>query len=147
MDSVWRWSPLGNGEGKDTLIYINICLNIWHTLTNEYLSIWTFYLFGFDNSILSLQGFKKIILNHGDILQNSAPCHGDISLRKWRIHIWSLVGYCDRCECARTLSTGGRGFRQGPIVIGHLRSRDCGYCCFSVKIASLSGYPIKPSLF
>lgn len=26
MDSVWRWSPLGNGEGKDTLIYINICI-------------------------------------------------------------------------------------------------------------------------
>lgn len=63
MDSVWRWSPLGNGEGKDTLIYINICLNIWHTLTNEYLSSYfidrIFYLFGFDNSILSLQGFKK----------------------------------------------------------------------------------------
>lgn len=84
MDSVWRWSPLGNGEGKDTLIYINMYLQF--TLTNEYLSSYfidmNFYLFGFDNSILSLQGFKKIILNHGDILQNSAPCHGDISLRK-----------------------------------------------------------------
>lgn len=76
---------------------------------------------------------KQIILNHGDILQNSAPCHGDISLRKWRIHIWLLVGYCDHCECcARARSTGGRGFRKGPIVIGHLRSRDCGYYCLFV---------------
>lgn len=36
MDSAWRWSPLGNGEGKDTLIYINMYLQF--TLTNEYLS-------------------------------------------------------------------------------------------------------------
>lgn len=25
MGSAWRWSPLGNGEGKDTLLYMYIC--------------------------------------------------------------------------------------------------------------------------
>lgn len=37
MDSVLRWSPLGNGEGKDTLI-LHKHMYLQFTLTNEYLS-------------------------------------------------------------------------------------------------------------